>query len=77
MEWYVVLIVLEIIIFMCMLGMMALAYWEVTELKMDARKAIEELESKSEEIKEETEQLSKTVRVEVSDSVLDYLDKTK
>lgn len=51
----------------------------VTTQKMVGRfeKACKELEKKSEEIKWETKDLNRTIRVEVSESVLEYLNKDR
>lgn len=59
-------------------GVLAVSDYAITQ-KMVGRfeKACKELEKKSEEIKWETKDLNRTIRVEVSESVLEYLNKDR
>lgn len=69
------IVILAILI---VVGVLAVSDYAITQ-KMVGRfeKACKELEKKSEEIKRETKDLNRTIRVEVSESVLEYLNKDR
>lgn len=58
--------------------LLCLSTWRSDNKRLkETRMAIEELEKQSEKFKEVLDEYKKTVRIEVSDSVLDYMKKDR
>lgn len=72
------MMIIVILAILVVVGVLAVSDYAITQ-KMVGRfeKACKELEKKSEEIKRETKDLNRIIRVEVSESVLEYLNKDR